>query len=139
MNNENMTQDEKILLKARRRVKMRCTFTFILLILFHALLFAGFYLGYLESDVSNIYPILLLMASSEICLFGFFGILLGFGKKFFRFLYWFVPLFSFCLLIIPVQYAFNDLVHSISYIVWILASFIKTVNIYRLKNQDDLY
>ncbi len=126
MNTENLSQDEKIILKAEKRVKLKISFIFILLILFHCLLISGFYLGYLETDVGNIYSILLLMASSEICLFGFNGILLGFGKKIFRFLYGIVPLFSLVMIGIPALYAFNDLANIVTYVLWILLLLIKT-------------
>ncbi|MCF0106903.1 MAG: hypothetical protein HUJ53_09085 [Holdemanella sp.] len=125
MENEMITKDELILLRAKKKVKFRCIWAFLIVMVMHTLLFAGYYLGYLTSNISNIKLIIALMACSELCLFGINGVLLGFGSKVFRFLYWIVPIYSLASLYIPIRYMLMDFPNIVSYILWIMTYMVK--------------
>ena len=132
-----MNQDLTIYKKAKIRVRLHLLFYFLIYMALFALTF------YLIRDelVANpvFFKMFMMISAGQLIIFFLLFVLLSFGNRWFRFLYWlFIPVL-FGLLLVPVQFALGDLSHYLPYGIYLFFMVIKLmfsiqIGIYLFKN-----
>lgn len=124
-------QDQIIYKKAKNRVITRLIISWILLCLYFIGAFTVLNLDFLKTT-NNLNTVIIVLAISQLCLYGFIFLLLSFGKKIFRILYWLVFILTLCLFYVPIHFAMQDMAHILTYASMLGFMFIKTMFLVQL-------
>ena len=124
-------QDQIIYKKAKNRVITRLIISWILLCLYFIGAFSVLNLDFLKTT-NNLNTVIIVLAISQLCLYGFIFLLLSFGKKIFRVLYWLVFILTLCLFYVPIQFAMQDMAHILTYASMLGFMLIKTMFLVQL-------
>lgn len=107
-------QDLLLYNKAKKRVITRLFVSWFLLLFYFVGVFFVLNLDFLKT-ANNLNTVIIVLAISQLCLYGFIFLLLSFGKKIFRILYWLVFILTLFLIYVPIQFILQDLPHILTY------------------------
>ena len=129
MNTQN--QDQLIYDKASKKVNRKNLLVFLLILVYFTSLYILFQMDFFTTSQASLNNVYIGSALSQICLYAMIFLLLSFGKKFFRTMYWLGFLYSLVLLYVPVHFLLKDYFHVVTYGVWIILQLLFLNFIYR--------
>lgn len=109
-----MNQDALIYEKAKKKVITHLVIAWILMLLYFIGVYFVLNIDFLK--VGNINSDIIILAAAHLCLYALLFLLLGFGKKIFRVLYWFGFIFTLLSFYIPFKYLISDFSNFLTYV-----------------------